>query len=75
MSKVTKNAPLSLVQEKTNDNNQFLMTRKETANLFKISTVTLYRWVKAGKIPVHAIGGRIYFKRDEVINSLVKLNH
>lgn len=35
-----------------------------------ISKVTLHRWTKAGLIPVHRIGGRIYYKHSELISAV-----
>ncbi|MGG5578041.1 helix-turn-helix domain-containing protein [Myroides sp. C15-4] len=49
------------------------MTRKEVAECFKVNLSTIHNWCKNGKLIPHAIGNRIYFKRDEVINSLVCL--
>jgi excisionase family DNA binding protein len=43
-----------------------LMTRKEVAALFRISTPTVARYVKAGIIPAYMVGTRMRFKRSEV---------
>lgn len=38
-----------------------------------ISKVTLHRWTKEGLVPVHRIGGRVYYKHSELINSVKEI--
>jgi excisionase family DNA binding protein len=52
-----------------------LLTREEAANLLKINITTLYHWTRKGKIPSYGIGYRVYYKRSEVLNSLVKAKY
>jgi excisionase family DNA binding protein len=52
-----------------------LLTRHEAANLLKINITTLYHWTRKGKIPSYGIGNRVYYKRSEVLNSLVKAKY
>ena len=47
-----------------------LITRKETAQIYGISLVTLNEWTKNGIIPAQRIGTRIRYKRADVYNSL-----
>ncbi len=49
-----------------------LLSPEKTCNLFdpKISKVTLHKWTKEGRLQEYRIGGRIYYKYSEVINSL-----
>lgn len=49
------------------------LTRKEVAQLFKVDLSTVHNWTKSGKIQSYGLGGRLYYKRSEVENSLVKL--
>jgi len=35
-----------------------LLTIAETASLLKVSTMTVRRWIKAGRLPAHRIGPR-----------------
>ena len=51
-----------------------LLTRKESADLLSINLATLHRWTKAGKIINYGIGGRIYYKRSELMESVKVLN-
>lgn len=58
----------------TKDQQEFqerLLSPIETCKLFipSISKVALHRWTKSGFIPVHRIGGRIYYKQSEVIEA------
>ncbi len=49
-----------------------LLTTKQAMELLQVSQVTLHRWRVDGLIPSHRIGGSIYFKRSEIINSMFK---
>jgi hypothetical protein len=49
-----------------------LLTRNETAALLKITLVTLSDWSKRGIIQPYYLGGRVYYKEKEIINSLYK---
>jgi len=51
-----------------------LLTREETANYLKINVTTLWHWTNKGKLISYGIGGRRYYKKQEVIDSLLKLN-
>ena len=53
---------------------QFLKryTRKETAEKLGISTVTLWEWVKNGKINAIRVGKRQYFTEEEIDRVLQK---
>lgn len=52
-----------------------LLSASETVKLFKptISKVTLHNWTTQGLIPIHRIGGRLFYKYSEVINAAKKL--
>lgn len=49
------------------------LTRKETAELLSVDLSTLWHWVKKGKLQAYGISGRVYFKREEIEQSLIKL--
>lgn len=51
-----------------------LLTRTETCELLKIDSSTLWHWTKKGKITSYGIGNRVYYKKDEVLKSLIKIN-
>jgi excisionase family DNA binding protein len=50
------------------------LTRAEVAELFKIDLSTLHNWTKKKKLKAYGIGNRVYYKRDEINNSLTPLN-
>lgn len=50
-----------------------LMTRKETADYLKINTTTLWHWTNKGKLKSYGIGNRVYYKRNEVIESIAEI--
>lgn len=52
-----------------------LLTKKEMADELDISLVSLTDWMKQGKIPYMRMGKRIYFKKNEVVNSMANFNH
>jgi len=47
-----------------------LLTRRETADMLKISLVTLNDWSKRGLIQSYLIGGRVLYKESEIEASL-----
>ena len=47
-------------------------TREETAGKLGISTVTLWEWVKSGKITSVKVGKRQYFTEEEIDRILQK---
>jgi excisionase family DNA binding protein len=54
-------------------NNKEFYTRKELTALFNCSLGTIHNWTRDGKLQAYGIGGRVYYKVDEVHNSLIKL--
>ena len=50
-----------------------LMTRQEVANFLKIDLSTLHHWTKNGKLKSYGLGKRVYFKRSEINDALLKL--
>lgn len=47
-----------------------ILTRHKMRELFDVSNVTLYNWVKDGVIRQHNLGRSVFFLRDEVIEDL-----
>ncbi len=50
-----------------------LLSRKEASDLLKISLPTLNNWTKENKLISYGIGGRVYYKKEELLDSLEKL--
>ena len=43
-----------------------ILTVKELAKYIKLTTVTIYKYVKVGASPDHKIGGRLRFDKDQI---------
>ncbi len=52
---------------------EILFTRKETCDFLKIDSSTLWSWTNKGKIACYSIGNRRYYKKKDLLNSLVLL--
>ncbi len=50
------------------------LTRKEVAELLSISLPTLHDWSKRKILNPYRIGNRVYFKIDEIDQSLKQIN-
>jgi excisionase family DNA binding protein len=50
-----------------------LIKLNEVAELLHVSKVTIFAWKKAGKIPFYRISNKVYFKKQEVIDALNKV--
>lgn len=51
------------------------LTRNEVAEMLHIDLSTVYNWTKKGKLLSYGIGGRVYYKREEVDNAIIELKH
>lgn len=49
------------------------MTRVDVAELLKINLSTVHNWTKKGTITSYQIGGRVYYKRQEIVDSIIEL--
>lgn len=49
------------------------LTRNEVAEMLKIDLSSVHNWTKKGKLKAYGIGGRVYYKRNEVENSIIEL--
>ncbi len=58
---------------KKKEANDQLLTRAETCEFLKIEQTTLWPWTNKGKIKAYGIGNRRYYKRSELLESLIKL--
>ena len=54
------------------EQNEYL-TRMDVAELFQIDVSSVHNWTKKGILQSYQIGGRVYYKRTEVENSIIKL--
>jgi excisionase family DNA binding protein len=51
-----------------------LLSLSEASEFLKVSKVTIHKWKKKKLITSYRIGRRIYFKKEELVNSLKSLN-
>ena len=49
-----------------------LMKANEVCDYLKISKVTLYKWLREGKISGYYLATRLFFWKSEIINALNK---
>ena len=50
-----------------------LLTREEASELLKIDLSTLWRWTNKGQVIAYGIGKRVFYKKEELLNSLIKI--
>jgi len=51
-----------------------LIRLSEACQLLKVSKVTIHTWKRTGLIPFYRISNKIYFKKNELLDSLNKIN-
>lgn len=52
-----------------------LLTPCQVCELLQIDNSTLWRWAESGKVQSYGIGSRRYYKKNELINSLIPLRN
>ncbi len=57
----------------TKNNSEELLTREEACQFLKIDSSTLWAWSNQGKVKSYGIGARRYYKRSELMESLILL--
>jgi hypothetical protein len=62
-----------LTPNTTQQQKEFI-TRKETADLFNVSLVTIHDWQKNGILKVYKMGNRSFFKYSELLETLYNSN-
>lgn len=48
------------------------ITRREVAKFFQITLTTVHDWTRKGVLQAYKVANRVYYKRSEVENALVK---
>ena len=51
-----------------------LLTREEACKLLKVDLSTLWRWTNKGTVTAYGIGSRRFYKKEELMSSLIKLD-
>ena len=67
LEEVIKNNPFNHLPD------QELLTREEACMLLKVDSSTLWRWTNQGKIIAYGIGSKRFYKKEELLNSLIQL--
>ena len=52
------------------DQEDQLIKIEEASKLLNVSKATVHAWKKSGLIPFHRISSKIYFKKNEILDSL-----
>ena len=67
LEEVIKNNPFN------HSPDQELLTREEACMLLKIDSSTLWRLTNKGMVTAYVIGSRRFYKKEELLNSLIQL--
>jgi excisionase family DNA binding protein len=65
-----------LIKFKPNELDQLeddLIKIPEVAKILQVSEVTVHTWKKAGKIPFYRISNKVFFRRNEILEALKKI--
>lgn len=49
------------------------LTRNEVVELLKVDLSTVHNWTVKGKLKSYGLGGRVYYKRQEIEQSIIPL--
>ncbi len=52
-----------------------LLTREEACKLLSINKTSLWKHTKSGRLKSYGIGNRVYYKYNELLESIKPLNH
>ena len=75
LKELISNAVNNALVERTNTpqpDQDELIKVSQACELLNVSSVTIHHWKKIGLIPFYRISNKIYFKRNELIDSLKK---
>lgn len=51
-----------------------ILTRQEVAKLLKVNLSTIHNWCKKGKLKPYGIGNRVYFRRADIEECLIRIS-
>jgi hypothetical protein len=57
-----------------NNNDKNIITRKDVKKMLHVCDSTITNWCKSGRLKKYCIGGKVFFLKDEVTNSLIQIN-
>ena len=61
-----------ILREERKSSEEDLLTRKQAADFLGVSLPTLHSWINKKWLPSYLLGGKRYFKKNEVLDALVK---
>ncbi|WP_036930757.1 helix-turn-helix domain-containing protein [Prevotella sp. 10(H)] len=64
------NLTVAQLRQVLKPNKKEYLTIRAMAERFNVSTVTVYNWIKTGKVHPVKIGGRTYFDEQQIIEEL-----
>lgn len=67
-----KDVIVEVVKGSETESQESLLSPSETCQLFapRISKTTLAKWTKAGTLKSYRIGGRLFYKRSEILEAV-----
>lgn len=57
-----------------NSTDKNIITRKDVKEMLHICDSTITNWCKSGRLKKYCMGGKVFFLKDEVTNSLIQVN-
>ena len=77
-SRVVENeneSPININHSNVNSTeNDQILTPSQTALLFNVCRKTIHNWTVEGKIHLYGLGGRRYYKKNELLKCLTPLS-
>lgn len=65
---------LGQIEIREKENLEYL-TRQQTADFLQVSLVTLNNWSKKKILTPHRMGNRVYYKMQDILNSMKPINN
>ena len=62
------------LQKASSNDDKEVMTRKETAQFFGVSLVTIHDWTKSGILHPYKVGNRVFYRRSHLMQVLEQSN-
>jgi len=73
MKDVARETANTLLAKMEEERSPEFISRKEAMALLKVTTaLTMIRWEGKGYLNPHRIGGRIFYRKDEILNAFEK---
>ncbi|WP_300441347.1 helix-turn-helix domain-containing protein [Christiangramia sp.] len=61
------------LQHQSSTDEERLLTREEACEFLRIKSTTLWKWTEKGRLTSYGIAGKRYYKRSELLDSLIQL--